>query len=278
MRIGIGLPTTIRGADGALLLDWARRADAGPFSSLGVLDRVVYQAYEPLTALAAAAGVTTRVKLVSMVVIGPIRNTTLLAQQAASLDAISGGRLVVGLGIGARHEDYRACGVDPATRGPDLSTQLLRLRELWEGDEIGPRPSRSGGPEMLVGGASGPALLRMARYADGYVHAGGPPRSFEGAAARARAAWVDAGRPGDPQLWGQAYFALRDAEKGAGYLRDYYAFTGAFAEKVAAANLTSPAALRDHLRGYEDAGCDELVLFPTVSDPAELDRLADIIS
>jgi hypothetical protein len=70
---------------------------------------------------------------------------------------------------------------------------------------------------------------------------------------------------------------LGDQEAGAEYLRDYYAFTGPFAEKIVAANLTSPSAIRDFVRGYEEAGCDHLVLLPTVVDPAQLDRLADVV-
>ncbi|MGH2995445.1 MAG: LLM class flavin-dependent oxidoreductase, partial [Gaiellaceae bacterium] len=94
----------------------------------------------------------------------------------------------------------------------------------------------------------------------------------------AQAAWQDLGRPGRPRLWGQGYFALGDAERGNAYLRDYYAFTGPFAERIVAANLTSPRAVRDFIRGYEEEGCDELVLLPTVSDVAELDRLAEAVA
>jgi len=57
LNIGLGLPTTMAGVSGDLLIEWARRADAGPFSSLGVLDRIAYQNYEPFTALAAASAV-----------------------------------------------------------------------------------------------------------------------------------------------------------------------------------------------------------------------------
>jgi hypothetical protein len=75
------------------------------------------------------------------------------------------------------------------------------------------------------------------------------------------------------------YFALGDgtADAGANYLRHYYAFTGPFAEKIAAGNLTSPGAIADFVRGYEDAGCDELVMFPTISGIEQIDRLAEVI-
>jgi alkanesulfonate monooxygenase SsuD/methylene tetrahydromethanopterin reductase-like flavin-dependent oxidoreductase (luciferase family) len=275
MNVGVGLPTTTPGTDGAMVLEWARRADAGPFSSLAVLDRVVYDCLDPFAALAAAAAVTARVRLATMIAIGPLRATALLAKQAASVHALSSRRLTLGLAIGARIEDYQAAGIDHRGRGGRLSEQLAYLRGGIDEDRVGPARE---GIELLVGGASGQAFSRMARYADGYAHGGGPPRAFAGAAARAHAAWRDLGRPGRPHLWGQGYFALGDVERGNAYLRDYYAFTGPFAERVVAANLTSARAVKDFLRGYEEAGCDELVLFPTTADAAELDRLAEVVA
>src|SRR6266540_2723395 len=226
MEVGVGLPTTTPGTDGQVIVEWARRADGGPFASVGVLDRVVYRSVEPFLALAAAAAVSSRVRLVTMVVIGPLRNTVLLAKQAASLDLLSGGRLTLGLAIGARDDDYRVTGVRSDDRGRRLADQLVELRSTWEKAEVGPEPER----------------------------------------------------PGRPALWGQGYFALGDADAGGAYLRDYYAFTGPFAERIAAGNLTSARAVRDFVRGYQEAGCDHLVLLPTVSDPAQLDRLADVLA
>jgi alkanesulfonate monooxygenase SsuD/methylene tetrahydromethanopterin reductase-like flavin-dependent oxidoreductase (luciferase family) len=275
MNVGVGLPSTTPETDGAQVLEWARRADALPFTSVAVLDRVAYSSFEPFATLAVAAGATTRVRLATMIAIAPLRATALLAKQAASVNALSGGRMTLGLGIGARVEDYEVAGVDHRGRGQRLAEQLAYLRGGIDEDRVG--PSRDG-IELLVGGGSGPAFARMARYADGYAHGGGPPRAFASAAARAQAAWTDLGRPGRPRLWGQGYFALADVERGNAYLRDYYAFTGPFAERIVAANLTSARAVKDFVRGYEEAGCDELVLFPTVGDIEELDRLAEAVS
>lgn len=278
MRVGVGLLSGVPRAAGSLVLDWARRADDGPLSSLAVIDRMVYDSYEPMAALAAAAGITRRVTLATMILVGPLRNTVLLAKAAASIDALSGGRLVLGLGVGARHEDYEVTGVDHRTRGHQLSEQLAALRAHWEDERFGPRPARPGGPPLLVGGLNDEAFARAARYADGYMHGGGPPRAFARAADRARAAWIDAGRPGRPLLWGQGYYALGDAAAaGARYLRDYYAFTGSFAERIADGLLTTPQAIVQFVRGYEETGCDDLVLFPTVPDVAQLDRLSEVI-
>jgi alkanesulfonate monooxygenase SsuD/methylene tetrahydromethanopterin reductase-like flavin-dependent oxidoreductase (luciferase family) len=281
MQVGVGLPSTVPGAQGQLIIEWACRADEGPFSSLGVLDRLVYDSYDPLITLGAAAGVTHRVKLATTIIIGPLHNNTLLAKTAASLDALSGGRLVLGLAVGARKEDYDAAGIDYRSRGKRLSEQLFALRSLWEESHIGPKTARHSGPKLLVGGLSDQGFARMVRNADGYVHGGGPPRAFARAADKAYAAWSDAGRPGKPQLWAQGYFALGDdaiKEAGYRYLRDYYAFTGPFAERIAAGLLTTPQAVAQFIRGYQDAGCDELVLFPTVPDLAQLGQLAEILN
>src|SRR5947207_14413092 len=111
MRIALGLPSRIAGASGELMLEWAIRADRGPFSSVVVTDRVVSQALEPLTVLALAAGATRRIRLMTSIVLAPTRETTLLAREAATLDLLSGGRLTLGIGIGVRANDYLAAGL-----------------------------------------------------------------------------------------------------------------------------------------------------------------------
>ncbi len=279
IEIGVGLPTGVPGATGRTVIDWAIRADAGPFAHLGVVDRVVYDSYDPLVALAAAAAVTRRVRLVTAVAVGPLRNTTLLAKAAASIHALSGGRLVLGLAVGARREDYEAAGIDHRLRGKRLDEQLGAIRTVWETPSIGPAVSGRP-PTLLVGGTSDEAFARMARYADGYVHGGGPPRAFARAADKARAAWAEAGRPGRPQLWGQGYYALGSDDivsAGSRYMRDYYAFTGPFVEKIVEGLLTTPQGIVQFAGGYADAGCDNLVLMPTVPHLDQLDALAAVL-
>ncbi len=197
VKVGVGLPNTIPGTSGELLVEWARRADAGPFSTLGVLDRLVYDSIEPFAALSAAAAVTSRIRLATNIAIGPLRSPALLAKHALSVDALSGGRFALGLGVGARRDDYAAAGVAHATRGAVLSSQLAYLRGQLEESGIGPARKPI---ELLIGGTSGAALARMARYADGYAHGGGPPRAFGSAANRrncgARATSRSASRTG----------------------------------------------------------------------------------
>ena len=264
VRVGVGSPAGVPGADPELVLGWAARADATPCSTLGVIDRLAYGNYDPLCVLAAAAAVTSRVRLATCILIAPLRQTDVLARQAAFLHALSGGRLTLGLAVGARTEDYQVAGLDPR--------QLGVLRDRFD--------TPAGRPGLLVGGQGGTALARMARYGDGYVHGGGPPRAFAAAAERARTAWADAGRPGRPRLWGMGYFALGEAaaEAGRDHVREYYAFTGVFAECIAEGVLTTPRAVTELVRGYDDAGCDELLLFPAVARADQLDRLADALA
>jgi alkanesulfonate monooxygenase SsuD/methylene tetrahydromethanopterin reductase-like flavin-dependent oxidoreductase (luciferase family) len=110
MKIGVGLPATVPNVRGDLVVEWARKAEVLGFSSLGIIDRLVYTNYEPLVTLAAAAAVTEKIGLMTTILVAPLRNTVLLAKQAATLDRISGGRLTLGLGIGGRQEELMQLG------------------------------------------------------------------------------------------------------------------------------------------------------------------------
>ena len=159
MKIGIGLPATIPGVQGSLILEWAKQAEAASFSSLGVLDRIVYKNYEPLIVLAGVAGVTHHIRLATTVLIAPLRSAGLLAKQGASLDALSGGRLTLGLGVGAREDDFHAVSSTARNRGKRFEEQLATMMRIWSGQPmdsevgpIGPPPVQPGGPEVLLAG------------------------------------------------------------------------------------------------------------------------------
>ena len=281
MNVGIGLPTSIPSTGADRLMEWVQRAEAGSFSSLGVVDRLRYECFEPMTSLASVAAATERIGLVTMVVIGPLRNDGVLAKAAATLDAMSNGRFTLGLAVGARGDDYDASGIPAAGRGNRLTEQLVEIRMHWERAETQRMLASPHGPKLLVGGMSDMAFLRMARYAQGYVHGGGPPKIFARAADRARTAWSELGRTGQPALWAQGYFALggdATVDRGLEYMRDYYAFTGPFAERIAEGLLRTPQAVAQFVRGYKEAGCDEVVLLPAVGDLDQLDRLQDALS
>ncbi|NEB90461.1 LLM class flavin-dependent oxidoreductase [Streptomyces bauhiniae] len=281
MNVGIGLPI----GDPAALLTWARRADAGPFSTLGLLDRLVYDNPEPLVALAHLAGATSRIRVQTEVLLAPLRDTALLAKQAATLDRMTGGRLVLGLGIGGRDDDHQATGTDPRTRGRRLDEQMAVLRRLWSGEPygdgagpIGPAPARPGGPEVLFGGFKPAALERVARWGDGFL-AAAPPSWAGGLFDTVRGYWKQYGREGEPRLVAQVNVALGpqsviDGARSA--MHAYYAFTG-MADRMTAGMLTTPAEIREAIARFTDLGADEVMLYCYGLDPAQVDRLAEAL-
>lgn len=280
MEIGIGLPTMIPGIPGGGLLDWARRAEELGFSSLGVLDRLMYDGYEPLTALAAAAGATTRIRLATTILIAAYRgDRALLLKQLASLDRLSGGRLVVGVAAGGRADDFEACGTPYSGRGKRLEQFLGELRGFCDGNADGPVPGprpAAGCPTVLVGGHTDTAMQRAAAFGDGWIAGGSSASAYGDLVERARKAWSSAGRDGNPRLVGIANVALGPGapERAADFLTDYYAFIGWKAEMAVRSVITDEERLRDFVAGYRDLGCDELILFPCVPEPGQADLIA----
>jgi alkanesulfonate monooxygenase SsuD/methylene tetrahydromethanopterin reductase-like flavin-dependent oxidoreductase (luciferase family) len=285
MDVGIGLPATIPEVDRASLLEWARRAEARGFSCLGTIDRIVYPNYDSLIALAAAAAVTERIRLATTILIAPYRgNGAVVAKQAATLDHLSNGRLVLGVAVGGREDDYAAAGLDFHTRGKRFGEMLELWQRIWRGDEfgaaggIGPRPPR-GRPELYIGGSVDVTFERAARYADGWIMGGAPPDQMWANAPKLEAAWRAAGREGEPRKLALAYFSLGaqaevDAQR---YLGHYYAWLGELADMIAAGAAKDAETVRRFLQGYEDAGCDELVLFPSSTDPQQVELLAEAV-
>jgi len=277
MEVGIGLPTGIRDVEGRTVIEWARRAEAAGFSSLGTTDRLVYGNYEPLIALAAAAAATDRIRLATDILIAPLRtNTALLAKQAASIDRLSNGRLVLGLAVGGREDDFQRSGADFHARGKTFEGQLLELGDLWSGSDVGPAPANGRRPTVLIGGRSDAAFRRAARYADGWTMGGGTPADFAGRLRQLREAWQAAGREGEPRTMALMYFALGpDAEHAAREnLGDYYAFAGDYAERIIAALPKDEHAVQKAVAEFAQAGVDELICFPTSPDPAQVELLA----
>jgi alkanesulfonate monooxygenase SsuD/methylene tetrahydromethanopterin reductase-like flavin-dependent oxidoreductase (luciferase family) len=274
MEIGIGLPNAVPGIDRTGIVDWARRAEAAGFSSLGTLDRIAYGNYESLIALAAAAAVTERIKLATDILIAPLRaNTALLAKQTATLDHLAGGgRVVLGLAPGGRRDDYEVSGVDFSRRGRIFDRQLEALRGFWDGDDVGP----AGRPQVLVGGTVDAAYRRAARFGDGWTAGGGGPERFAEGREKAREAWRAAGRDGEPRTMALFYFALGDDAEGAvrRSIGAYYSFAGEYAEQIMASAAKDEDTLRGYIAAYTEAGCDEVICFPASADPEQVDRLA----
>jgi alkanesulfonate monooxygenase SsuD/methylene tetrahydromethanopterin reductase-like flavin-dependent oxidoreductase (luciferase family) len=271
---------------------WCRRIEAGPYSTLASGERIVFPNPEIMVTLAAAAAATERVAISFAALVAPMHDPVHVAKQVATLDVISGGRVSLGLAVGAREEDYRAIGA----RWDDkllarLDAFVATLKRVWTGEhvvegasqQIGPLPVQKGGPEILAAVLMPQATRRAAKWADGISSFSfGPTREDVGAKFDlARDAWREAGRAKAPRLVTGFWFALgpRAREQLETYLQRYLAFMGTDAGPRLAPHMTatSAAALRDAAKMVEDLGADELLLVPTTSDPDEVDRVADLL-
>ncbi|SNS24197.1 Flavin-dependent oxidoreductase, luciferase family (includes alkanesulfonate monooxygenase SsuD and methylene tetrahydromethanopterin reductase) [Geodermatophilus saharensis] len=283
MEIGIGIPNSVRGTTGAQLLEWARRAEAAGFSSLASIGAVSYPSYEELTVFAAAGAVTERIGFITNVLISPARSTAELAKQASTVQELTGGRLTLGLGAGWRDVDYRLTGRDFASRGRLFDEQLADLHRAWAGEPI-VEGTRRVTPEtghdavpLLIGGNTEAAIRRTVEHGIGWTAGGLPPEMTAPFLDRVRTAWREAGKEGSPRFVALNYFSLGDTEEESRrYLLDYYAPMGReTAEMIAGSAHRSPEAIRDAVAGFAEIGVDELVLDPTVSDPAQVELLAE---
>jgi alkanesulfonate monooxygenase SsuD/methylene tetrahydromethanopterin reductase-like flavin-dependent oxidoreductase (luciferase family) len=287
MRIALGLPSRVASASRELMLEWVTRSDRGPFSSVVVTDRVVSQALEPLSVLAMASGATQRIRLMTSVVIGPTRETTLFARQAATIDVLSGGRLTLGIGVGVRDNDYLATGFDFHRRGRRVEEQLPMLRRLWAGEplsnEIGPigPQSRARGPELLIGGYVPAIIRRIAQWGDGYMApGGGEPESMLKMWQQIEQAWREAGRLGKPRWVGASYFALgpNAVDHATRYINANYGYNPDLAARRLRTLPASRLAVEDAIKRQADMGVDEFILRPCAEELDQMELLAEIAS
>jgi alkanesulfonate monooxygenase SsuD/methylene tetrahydromethanopterin reductase-like flavin-dependent oxidoreductase (luciferase family) len=262
MRTGLFLPNTVPSTSGRQLLDWAATAEQRGFDSLGVIDRVVYDSYEPLVALSLAAAVTERVELVTNILVGPLRNDGILVKQLDSLDRASGGRLTVGVGVGLREDDFAKCDVDIAVRGAKLDQHMRELA----------------GHRVLIGGDATHAARRLATAGDGWTMMIGTPDQFAAGISEVRNRWADAGRAGGPRGMAVMYAALGDDAEALARtaVSSYYAWLGPeIVELIVASVATTPDAVRGYLAAFEAAGATDVLIAPCSNDITQLEQLAD---
>ena len=283
MEIGIGLANTLE-IDGPMVVGWARRAEERGFAQLATIDRMVYPTYDSLTTLAAAAGATSRIGLLTDVLLTPVYPPVWLAKATASLDALSSGRLTLGLGVGARPDDFAAVERPFERRGRLMDETLALLHRAWAGEPVAggtlpvcPPPAAGGRVPILIGGNSDAALRRTVQWAAGWTAGGGGPQTAAGMVERVRKAWTEGGRDGEPRLAALTYFGIGDEQASRRALRSYYGFLGERVEMLVESGLRSPQAAADAVRAYADVGITEVVFIPTVANLDEVDRLADAV-
>jgi alkanesulfonate monooxygenase SsuD/methylene tetrahydromethanopterin reductase-like flavin-dependent oxidoreductase (luciferase family) len=271
MRVGIGLPAAVPETDMTLIGRWAAEAERAGFASVGVIDRLIYDNLDPLTALAAAAAQTSRIELTTTVVNVCWRgNAVLLAKQLSSVDRLSGGRLTAGLGMGGWPADYEASDVPLAGRGALFDDSLAAMNRTWEA--TGDRPT------ILIGGTVPASYARAAMD----MSAGWVAPLFDlgmlkdGGAAVGRS-WAEAGREAKPRIMTGRYFSLgADADETADeYIQHYYGAD--FFDPARAETLTTIERIHAELRRLAKAGCDDVVLFPCSGDLEQVSLLAQAV-
>lgn len=282
MQIGIGLPNTIDVA-GPDMVAWARKAEERGFDYLATIDRIVYPTYDSLLSLAAAAGATTRIGLLTDILLAPAYPTVWLAKATASLAAISGGRFTLGIGVGGRADDYAAMERPFERRGELMDSTLDLLVRSWSGDAVtgddfpvGPTPPERRVP-ILIGGNVDAAVTRTVKYGDGWTMSGGGPDMAAGMVQQVREAWQQAGREGEPRLGVLAYYGLGDEDASRAALKRYYGFLGQWADAIADSAVRSPDAAKQTVQAFADVGITEIAFIPTVASLDEVDRLADAV-
>lgn len=289
MKIGVGLPATIPNAPAEVILEWASKAERAGFSTLGIIDRIVYPGCDPLITLAVSAGATKKIGLMTTILIVPVRQGVVLAKEIATLDRLSGGRLTVGVGLTSRLDDYSSTQLSKfETRGGQLTRQLRLMKKIWSGERvsdsvgpIGPVPAQKGGPAILIGGGKPNALSRIGKVGDGYISGGGVDSKTAAANYKiAENSWMANNREGKPKMVCCLYYALgqNSFERGSPFIKDYYGVTPQYAEYLVKMILTDKDKILQAVDAYSAIGADELILWPTIPEIEQLDLLSEVLA
>jgi alkanesulfonate monooxygenase SsuD/methylene tetrahydromethanopterin reductase-like flavin-dependent oxidoreductase (luciferase family) len=272
-RFGIGMPSDLAPyCDRGLFMAWARLAEQSHFSTLAVIDKMNYDLWDPLTALAGAATITDHIRLATVILQLPNRNAVEVAKRAAVVDQMSGGRLDLGVGLGGHVDDYDIVGASFAGRGKVMSAQIKRIREVWNGARLatneqgqcGPAPVQALGPPIWVGGWSAAAVRRAARLGDGFVAGIGEPRRTVELAAQARNLAHELGKTGFRSV-ALAYAWLGDGGRTADY-RAITRYYGGNSERTRWVLSGSAGSIAERLRALGESGFDEVIVLPLAPD------------
>lgn len=253
---------------------------------------------EALMGLARLSAVATRVRIGTSILLLPLYQPAIVAKQIADLDRLTGGRLILGVGVGGEYPgEFRACGVPISERGRRTDEAIPLIRRLWSGEEIShdgpfypmsevkihPPPAQKPGPPIVVAGRQDPAMRRAARFGDGWMPYLYSPRRYAASVARIRALAEEAGRDLSTFAWYAFVFVNVDPDGdnaremtarmlGGNYNQDFRAMV----DRVAAAGTA--AEVRDKLQAFVEAGARNFIFVPAAGtgDPdAIVQRLFD---
>ena len=290
MKIGLCIPYTQDDLSREIMLEWFRRIDEGPFSTISCGERIVGPSVDMMATIAAAAAVTERVRIVPTLYVLPMHSAIKVAKHAATLDLISNGRTTITVGVGGRVHDYMCMEKEPVHRHQKMDEQVAQIRRIWAGEipydgaePVGPRLVQPGGPPILAGVMGPKAIARAARWADGvYSWSGnGVAKEMETQQRRVVAAWDAAGRSAPPERVAGFWYSL--APNADQKLKDYvYKYIKVMGEAPAramanGADRSSQDAVRASLDAYEELGLEECWLSSATAESAEIDGLLEVI-
>ncbi|MEI8408876.1 MULTISPECIES: LLM class flavin-dependent oxidoreductase [unclassified Kribbella] len=262
MELGVNVPNFGPGATPARLRDWARTVEGLGYDLLMVSDHVAitpdvaeqYPApfYEPFTTLSWIAGITERVRLGTTVLIAPYRHPLLVARMAANLNQLSGGRLVLGVGVGWAWQEFEALGADFDQRGRVTDQTLTEIRRAWEND----KDYGGGQIPLWIGGRSTAGLRRAVRLGDAWHPLRERVDWLRTAMGRLRAIAAEEDRP-VPEFAPRILLRLTPS---------------ALPEDERVAGEGSLDQVLTDLDELRELGARSVVLDPFVGDPAETER------
>lgn len=298
IKIGIGFGLWRLGVPRArTIIDVARRAEEWGLDSFWLSDHLLAPSPEldVIAVLATLAAHTTTIKLGPSVLLLNLRHPVLMAKAFASLDYLSGGRMVMAVGTGNNLDDYAACGIPTQARGARLDEGINILRALWRQDDVSfhgrfynfdhvtlsPRPAArsnndTGTMDIWVGGRSEAALRRTARLADGYFASFQTPDEFAQKMAAIQHYAGEYGRAG-AHIESGIIVRCRLAASAARARQEIEPFAKALGEQALSRGaFGSPAEIRDKLAEYVAAGLDKFVLWP-LAEPDEWANQVELI-
>ena len=290
MKIGLCFPYTQDDLDRGKILEFFRRVDEGPFSTISCGERMVGSSVDMMAMMAAAAAVTSRVRIVPTLYVLPMHPAVKVAKHAATLDLISGGRTSITVGIGGRVHDYRCMEKEPVRRYAKMDEQVAVIRSIWAGEPpfegtepVGPAVVQPGGPPILAGVTGPKGIARAAKWADGYYSwsGNGVPDEIKTQLELIRSSWDDARREGAPEKVAGFWYCLAPNadEKLKAYVYKYIKVMGEAPAKAMSSMVdrSTPDRVRASLDAYEELGVEECWLNTATSDLAEIDGLLEVM-
>ena len=275
------------------VVNFAKKCEAMGCHSMWTIDRIAYDNLEPLTVLAAAAGTTQKIRLGTSVLLANLRHASHVAKIISTLDFISNGRVILGLGFGSRESDYKAVEIPFEHRGSRAVEQVQLMKRLWTEDEVtfkgkfysvenlsvGPKPIQKPHPPLWTGGSAEVALKRAGTWADGFICGSSAipdfPSTWEKISGYARAAGRD---PKKITKAGLTFMAIDEEQSKAvkaveDYVMRYY---GRLRADVANTSLVgSPTAIIERIGAFFSKGLDVLIIGVADPNPRQLDLFGE---